>query len=66
MFKKNKLSIFEWLILIILISIPIVNIIFVVWGILNNKFSENLKNFGIAYLIFYLLFAGGLWQSGLF
>lgn len=66
MFKKNKLSIFEWFLLIIIVSIPIVNVIFIVWGVLGNKFSENLKNFGIAYVIFYLLFVGGLWQGGIF
>lgn len=66
MFKKNKLSILEWFILLVIVSIPIVNIIFVIWGILNNKFSVNLKNFGIAYVIFYLLFVGGLWQGGIF
>ncbi len=66
MFKKNKLNVLEWLILIIIVSIPIVNVIFIIWGVLNNKFSENLKNFAIAYVIFYLLIAGGIWQGGLF
>ena len=66
MFKKNKLSILEWFLLLILVSIPIVNIIFIVWGVLNNKFSENLKNFGIAYVIFYFLLGAGFWQGGLF
>lgn len=59
MFKKNKLNVLEWLILIILLSIPIVNIIFIIWGILNNKFSQNLKNFGIAYVIWVYVLGGG-------
>lgn len=66
MFKQNKLTIFQWFVLILIMSVPILNIIFLVWGFLTNRFSRNLKNFIIAYLIFYLLFAGGLFQFGFF
>ena len=62
MFKKNKLGILEWFILILVMSIPIVNIIFLIWGILKNKFSENLKNFGVAYVLFIILIGGGLFN----
>lgn len=64
MFKKNKLSIFEWFLLILIVNIPIVNVIFIVWGVLTNKFSQNLKNFAVAYVIFYILFVGGIWRGG--
>ncbi len=66
MFKKNKLGIIEWLVLIIIMSIPIVNIVFLIWGLVKNKFSENLKNFVIAYFIVFLLLGGGLFQLGIF
>ena len=58
MFKKNKLNVLEWLILIIFLSIPLFNIIFIIWGVLNNKFSQNLKNFGIAYVIWVYVLGG--------
>lgn len=63
MFKQNKLSIFEWFILLVFLTFPIINIIFVIWGVVNNKFSVNLKNFGIAYIIWYVLVGGGLFTQ---
>lgn len=63
MFKKNKLSILEWLLLIVILSIPILNVVFVIWGLLNNKFSQNLKNFGVAYVIWVYVLGGGIWRA---
>ena len=63
MFKKNKLSILEWFILLVLLTIPVVNVIFVIWGVINNKFSLNLKNFGIAYIIWYVLVGGSIFTQ---
>ncbi len=66
MLKKTKLSIIEWFVLVLIMSIPLVNVIVLIWGLVKNKFSENIKNFVIAYIIFYFIFLGGLWQGGIF
>ena len=65
MLTKSKLSILEWFVLIIIMSIPLVNLIFLIWGLVKDKFSENVKNFVIAYFIFVILFAGGLFRSNI-
>lgn len=66
MFRKDRLSIFQWFVLILIMSVPILNVIFLIWGFLTNRFGRNLKNFIIAYIIFVYLFTGGLLQFGFF
>ena len=55
MFKKDKLSVIEWIVLLIILSVPILNVIFAVWMFLRGRASETVKNFFIAYLVLYVL-----------
>ncbi len=52
--NKQDMSILEWLIVFIILSIPIVNIIMLIIFALGN-FNHSLKNFAKA-LIFFLIF----------
>lgn len=58
MFRNDKLSVFAWIALIVILSIPIVNVVFAVWMFIRRGTSDTVKNFFIAYLILYILAAG--------
>jgi hypothetical protein len=72
MFKTNRLSVVEWIVLLIILSIPILNVIFAIYMFVKKKASETVKNFFIAYLVLYFLawlgLLGGVFNnlSGLF
>ena len=72
MFKKDRLSVLEWIVLLIILAIPILNVVFAVWMFFRGKASETVKNFFIAYLVLYLLafigVLGGVFENlqGLF
>jgi len=72
MFRKNKLSVLAWIVLIIILSIPIVNVIFAVYMFIGGRTSDTVKNFFIAYLLLYFLAMIGMFNgafdnmSGLF
>ena len=72
MFRKDKLSVLSWLVLIIILSIPVVNVIFVLVMLLGPGASSTVKNFFIAYLILWALAFFGMFNgafdnvSGLF
>lgn len=57
MFRRDKLSVLAWIALIVILSIPIVNIIFAVWMFIRRGTSDTVKNFFVAYLILYILAA---------
>ena len=59
MFKRDKLSILAWIVLIVILSIPVLNVIFAVYMFIKRGTSDTVKNFFIAYLIlFFLAFFG--------
>jgi len=47
-----------WIALIVILSIPIVNVIFAVWMFIRRGTSDTVKNFFVAYLILDILAAG--------
>ena len=55
MFRSDRLSSLEWIILLIILTVPVLNVIFAVWMFFRGKASETVKNFFIAYLLLYLL-----------
>lgn len=55
MFRRDKLSVLAWIVLIVILSIPILNIIFVVWMFIRRGTSDTVKNFFIAYLLLFIL-----------
>jgi hypothetical protein len=57
MFRRDKLTVLAWIVLIIILSIPVVNVIFAVIMFIRRKTSATVKNFFIAYLILYILAA---------
>lgn len=63
MFRKDRLSVIAWMVLIIILSIPVVNIIFAVVMFLRGKTSHTVKNFFIAYLIFYCFAVFGMFNG---
>jgi uncharacterized membrane protein YsdA (DUF1294 family) len=63
MFRKDRLSVLAWIVLIVILSIPIVNIVFAVYMFIKRKASETVKNFFVAYLILYLLAMLGLFNG---
>ena len=63
MFRRDKLSVFAWIVLIIVLSIPIVNIIFAVIMFIRSGTSDTVKNFFIAYLLLYALAFFGMFNG---
>ncbi len=63
MFKSNKISVVGWMVLLVLCSIPVVNVIFVVWILIRRKASSTVKNFFIAYGVFYVLAFFGMFNG---
>lgn len=57
MFRRDRLTVLAWIVLIIILSIPIVNVIFAVFMFIRRGTSATVKNFFIAYLILYVLAA---------
>lgn len=55
MFRNDKLSVLEWILLLVILTIPILNVIFAIWMFFRGRASETVKNFFVAYLILYLL-----------
>lgn len=73
MFKRKDISVLAWMILILILSVPVLNVIFVVWVLLSSKANRSVKNFVVAGLMFWILAAAfGLFSetfaiiSGLF
>lgn len=52
--RKDEVTIFDWLIVFIILTIPLVNLIVIIILALGN-FNQSLKNFAKA-LIFFLIF----------
>ena len=65
MFRSDKLSVLEWIVLLIILAVPVLNVIFAIWMFLRFKSSATVKNFFIAYLILYVLAWIGLF-GGIF
>ncbi len=63
MFRRDKLSVLAWIILIIILSIPVVNLIFAVLMFISKKTSDTVKNFFIAYLVLYALAFFGMFNG---
>ena len=55
MFKRDKLSVLAWIVLIVALSIPVFNIIFAVFLFIRRRTSDTVRNFFIAYLILWAL-----------
>ena len=55
MFRRDKLSVTAWIILILILSVPILNVAFVVWMFIRPRTSDTVKNFFVAYLILWFL-----------
>lgn len=62
MFKKQEVSVVGWILLLVILNVPVLNIIFVVWAFLSNKVNRTLKNFFSAYLVFWLLSFFGIFS----
>ena len=63
MFRKDKLSVSAWIILIVILSIPILNVVFAVWMFIRRGTSDTVKNFFIAYLLLYFLAFFGMFNG---
>lgn len=63
MFRRDKLSVLAWMALIIILSIPILNIVFAGWMFIRRGTSETVKNFFIAYLILYFFAFFGVFNG---
>ncbi len=63
MFRRDKLSVLAWIVLIIILSIPILNIVFAVYMFIGGRSSDTVKNFFIAYLILYFLAFFGMFNG---
>jgi hypothetical protein len=62
MFKRKEISVLGWMILILILQIPILNVIFVIWVILSNRANRTVKNFFFAYLVFWALSFFGIFS----
>jgi len=55
MFSRKEVSVLGWMILLLILNVPILNVIFVIWAFLSSRVNKTLKNFFVAYLVFWLL-----------
>ncbi|GEM_PF-1250150 len=55
MFTSDRLSVLAWIALIVILSIPVVNVIFAIVMFIRRRTSQTVKNFFIAYLVLYVL-----------
>ncbi len=65
MFKRKELGVLPWMLLIAILSVPILNLIFLIWGFVTNRFSKSVQNFIIAFMIMYYVFGVSLFSRGL-
>jgi len=63
MFRKDRLSVLAWIALIVILSIPILNVVFAVLMFLKKETSDTVKNFFIAYLLLYFLAFFGMFNG---
>ena len=63
MFRSSKVTVLEWIILLVICSVPILNIIFVVFMFIRGKASPTIKNFFVAYLILWVLAFFGMFTG---
>lgn len=66
MFKSKDIGVIAWMILILILSVPILNVIFVVWTLLSSRVNKTVKNFFVAYLVFWVLAAAFGFFDGTF
>jgi len=62
MFKRKEISVLGWVILILILSVPVLNVVFVIWAILSNRVNKSVKNFFFAYLVFWALSFFGIFS----
>lgn len=53
--KDKPLSVGDWIITLIILSIPLVGFIFLLYWSLSSSSNTNRKNFCIAYLVIFLI-----------
>lgn len=63
MFRKDRLSVLAWMVLLFILTVPILNVIFVVWILIRRRASHTVKNFFLAYGVFYLLAIFGMFNG---
>ena len=63
MFKRNEISTFAWIVLLVVLSIPILNVIVGVILYLDRKTNRTVKNFFNAFIVLWLLAMIGLFNG---
>lgn len=63
MYKRDDISVLAWIILILILSVPVLNVIFVIWALLSDKANKSVKNFFAAYLVFWFLALFGIFDG---
>lgn len=62
MFSRKEVGVLGWVLLLIILNVPVLNVIFVVWALLSSRVNKTLKNFFVAYLVFWLLSFFGIFS----
>lgn len=57
MYRSNKLGLIEWIVLLVILAIPIVNIIVGVWLYIRKGTSSTVRNFILALAIIFVVTA---------
>jgi len=63
MFRKDRLSVLAGIVLIVILSIPVVNVVFAVIMFIRRGTSGTVKNFFVAYLILWCFAVFGLFNG---
>ena len=63
MYKKDDISVFAWIVLILILSVPVLNVIFVIWALVSDKANKTVKHFFAAYLVFWFLALFGIFDG---
>lgn len=65
MFRKRDMGVLGWLFFFILLTIPVLNVIFIIWILFSSRVNRSLKNVFVAFFIITLLHFVGI-LSGTF
>lgn len=63
MYTGKTVSVLGWILLLIIMNIPVVNVIFVIWMFIRRRANQSIKNFFVAYLIFYVFAMFGMFNG---
>lgn len=63
MYSRENVGVLAWMLLLFLLAIPVVNVIVVGLLLIRGKTNQTIKNFFIAFFVFYLFAFFGMFNG---